>query len=246
MSSAAASTYIQKLTGFPVERGRKIKLSSLERARVAAWLRSEGIAFDAGAFARGSFSIEELLDGNAAPAQAAPDQTPPAVSFEHTSGRGNIRIGLDVQLEAKLPKTRDYREHSFFTANFTPAEIAYCIQSADPDRAFCGLWAAKEAILKAYGRTNGVEGLNHIEIGHDGEGKPVYAGGDLSISHSDGLSIAVFANLVAEAKPAVTSSEISAPAAPPPAKRWKYVLAGFVMAACEGGGLLLVLRSALA
>jgi phosphopantetheine--protein transferase-like protein len=99
-------------------------------------------------------------------------------------------IGLDIEEIAALPKTHDFRKESFYTQNFTAGEIAYCILQADPYASFAGLFAVKEAIVKAEGRYR-TRPFNTIEIGHSPEGRPVHAGFQLSISHAGNMAVAV-------------------------------------------------------
>lgn len=93
-----------------------------------------------------------------------------------------------------MPDAVDYRAHEFYRDNFTPAEIAYCLQRNDPKKSLCGLWAAKEAAVKALGRDS-TAGLHSIEIEHDNNGRPFCKLGEVSISHSGDLSIAIFVAL---------------------------------------------------
>jgi phosphopantetheine--protein transferase-like protein len=99
-------------------------------------------------------------------------------------------IGIDIEEVAGLPLTNDFRKEEFYKMNFTAAEIAYCILQPDPYSSFTGLFAAKEAIIKADGRYQ-FKIFNSIEIGHSPEGKPVYPGFELSISHAGKMAVAV-------------------------------------------------------
>ena len=58
-------------------------------------------------------------------------------------------IGIDIEQISNMPIVNDYREDEFYTMNFVPAEIAYCILQSNPAASFAGLFAAKEAIVKA-------------------------------------------------------------------------------------------------
>jgi phosphopantetheinyl transferase (holo-ACP synthase) len=98
-------------------------------------------------------------------------------------------IGIDIEEIAALPRVADLRMESFYVQNFTPGEISYCILQADPYASLAGLWAAKEAIVKADGQYRN-RPFQTIEIGHSGDGKPVFPGFGLSISHSGGMAVA--------------------------------------------------------
>jgi phosphopantetheine--protein transferase-like protein len=109
-----------------------------------------------------------------------------------TSGRGMGApgIGIDIEEIAALPRATDFRREGFYTQNFTAGEIAYCILQADPYSSLTGLFAVKEAIVKADGQYRG-RPFNTIEIGHSAEGKPEFPGFGLSISHAGGMAVAV-------------------------------------------------------
>ena len=58
-------------------------------------------------------------------------------------------IGIDIEEISAMPIVNDFREDEFYKMNFTPGEIAYCILQPDQYASFTGLFAAKEAIIKA-------------------------------------------------------------------------------------------------
>jgi len=103
-------------------------------------------------------------------------------------------IGIDIEEIAAMPRTPDFRKEAFYSMNFTNSEIAYCILQADPYSSFAGLFAVKEAIVKADGQLRRRD-FNKIEIGHSSEGKPFFPGFSLSISHSAGVAVAIAAQL---------------------------------------------------
>jgi phosphopantetheinyl transferase (holo-ACP synthase) len=107
-------------------------------------------------------------------------------------------VGIDIQHVAKMPVATDYRLDPFYNSNFTPAEIAHCICQEDARLSFCGLWAAKEAILKTASDSDKPMDLSAIEIAHDASGRPDFAGGDLSISHDGDVCVAIFSAHVAQ------------------------------------------------
>ncbi|MCR5207574.1 MAG: holo-ACP synthase [Eubacterium sp.] len=97
-----------------------------------------------------------------------------------------MRIGTDIIRIHRVERACE-NEH-FRERVYTPAELEYC-KSA---QSFAGIYAAKEAYLKALGV--GIERrLNTIEIDHDELGKPFIKGVencDLSISHDGDTAIA--------------------------------------------------------
>lgn len=100
------------------------------------------------------------------------------------------KIGIDIENVNRLPSSMDYREDEFYKMNFTASEISYCSLQPNPIRSFAGLFAAKEAIVKASARYNGIT-FNKIEIDHEVSGKPVIAGFSISISYMDSVVVAV-------------------------------------------------------
>jgi phosphopantetheine--protein transferase-like protein len=99
-------------------------------------------------------------------------------------------LGIDIEAIASLPVTHDFRKEEFYKMNFTAAEIAYCVLQPDPYASFAGLFAAKEAIVKASGDYRN-KTFNAIEISHSSEGRPIHPGFNLSVSHTAGLAVGV-------------------------------------------------------
>jgi phosphopantetheinyl transferase (holo-ACP synthase) len=89
-----------------------------------------------------------------------------------------------------MPPAADYREDAFYTMNFAPAEIAYCILQSNPVASFTGLFAAKEAIVKADNLFLN-QAFHTIFIDHLPNGKPIHPNFSLSISHTAGFAVAV-------------------------------------------------------
>ncbi|MBV7531891.1 holo-ACP synthase [Chitinophaga sp. sic0106] len=85
-----------------------------------------------------------------------------------------IGIGTDIvevgRIAAKLAKGIAFRD-----LVFTPVEIAYCEKQALPAESYAARFAAKEALLKAFGTgwgNNGGVNFNEIEVRNDANGKP--------------------------------------------------------------------------
>ena len=102
----------------------------------------------------------------------------------------NNGIGIDIETIKNLPKTADFREEEFYKQNFSPGEISSCILKSNPLQSFAGLFAAKEALVKADNSLLGIP-FNNIEINFQDQGKPFYPGFEVSISHQNEVSIAV-------------------------------------------------------
>lgn len=84
-----------------------------------------------------------------------------------------IGIGTDItevpRIAAKLVKGDGFRN-----LVFTPFEISYCEKQATPAESYAARFAAKEALLKAFGTGWGNGGVNfdEIEVRNDAAGKP--------------------------------------------------------------------------
>jgi len=84
-----------------------------------------------------------------------------------------LGIGTDIvdvsRIAAKLAKGEGFRN-----LVFTPFEISYCEQQAAPAESYAARFAAKEAMLKAFGTGWGNGGINfdEIEVRNDAAGKP--------------------------------------------------------------------------
>lgn len=101
-----------------------------------------------------------------------------------------LAVGIDIEEISNLPLTDDFREHDFYKMNFAPSEISYCILKNDPYTSFAGLFAAKEALVKANpGYKNKAFCL--IVIDHLPNGKPVHNNFGLTISHTKNVAVSV-------------------------------------------------------
>lgn len=84
-----------------------------------------------------------------------------------------IGIGTDIvevpRIAAKLAKGDGFRN-----LVFTPFEISYCEQQTNRAESYAARFAAKEAVLKAFGTGWGNGGINfdEIEVRNDAAGKP--------------------------------------------------------------------------
>ena len=193
MSKEKIVAYLQRFTGTHTGSADAVRLTSVQKAAFASWMRREAINFAPAVLQRGTFSIATLLGSDVAGSVTAPSL--PMRSMPSQAPSSRLRIGIDLEQIASLPDAVDYREHEFYRDNFTPKEIAYCLQRPDTKASLCGLWAAKEAILKVCGIERSASGLRAIEILHDDDGQPRCDSGELSISHSGGFCIAVYAAL---------------------------------------------------
>ncbi|HXB07519.1 MAG TPA: 4'-phosphopantetheinyl transferase superfamily protein [Puia sp.] len=120
--------------------------------------------------------------------QGPPEQRPVMPASFHGSAASGI--GIDIEEIAALPRATDFRKDPFYTMNFTPAEVSYCILQPDAYASFAGVFAAKEAIVKADNQYR-PRNFNTLEIERSAEGIPQFTGFVLSISHAGGMAVAV-------------------------------------------------------
>ncbi len=123
-------------------------------------------------------------------------------------------IGIDIEEVSAMPEALDFRETEFYRMNFAPPEIAYCILQPDPYSSFAGLFAAKEAVVKADARYK-VRTFDTIVIDHSIEGKPLFPGFGLSISHAGGMAVAVAIREWTAGQSPIAAAEAGAPAHAP-------------------------------
>jgi len=249
----ATVAYLARLTGQDISADQPIGLRSIHRVALASWARKEQLQVR-GSLINSSapFSIRELLavDEDTVPARSvghsAPIHAASTLAVASTGG-----IGIDIEDVASLPQAEDYREHSFYRDNFSPAEIAHCLLQPHVRASFCGLWAAKEAILKSAPQLTRLTRLIDIEIEHDGAGRPTHPNCYISISHTPHTAVAV---CLPKPALAMVQSPLSipthlqedlpaAPAATASGKSRKLVAALFIIAAiCAACIILAVWR----
>lgn len=117
-----------------------------------------------------------------------------------------IGLGTDLVGVARISAVYQRQGQRFLDKVYTTEEQAYCLSARDPGERLAARWAAKEAVMKALGTgwTHGVD-FKHIAV-ISGAGAPrlglsqraaevasglQIAHWHLSLSHSDGMAIAV-------------------------------------------------------
>ena len=190
----SVSTYLSRLTGETLTPDSPLRLRSVQRAALSSWARQQKVSLRFALISSSMpFTVRELLlpadrDAGQIVVMPTPQQV---IDTPVLKGIPANRVGVDIEEVDSLPVAFDYREHAFYQDNFTAAEISYCIRQRSVRASLCGLWAAKEAIVKAGIATAPQGHLKGIEISHDDEGRPVFAGSSLSISHSARSAVAV-------------------------------------------------------
>jgi holo-[acyl-carrier protein] synthase len=127
------------------------------------------------------------------------------VEVESYASASLLAIGIDIEEVSSIPKATDFRTHEFFVQTFSKEEISHCILQSDPYASFAGLFAAKEAIIKANNSLIGFP-LHSIPIQFTETGKPFHKDLELSISHTNELAIAV-----AVTRPMSTTEKVATP-----------------------------------
>ncbi|EEF62462.1 holo-ACP synthase [Pedosphaera parvula] len=80
-------------------------------------------------------------------------------------------IGIDIEQIDNMPWSGDPWSEPFYLEHFTDAEIAYCLRRPEPKLSFCGVWAAKEAVIKCCEMLTAFH-PRQIEVMHDDVGRP--------------------------------------------------------------------------
>lgn len=204
---------------------------SLGRARLDAALRSE-LGVSTPEIYRAQTFGELCAALGAGTAQAERAIAPIASNANGAATEKNlVAVGVDVEAVAAMPVAPDYREDTFYRETFTPREISYALLQPNPRATFAGMWCAKEALRKVDSAAIGSNWKN-LEVVHDEAGKPGLvvdgkpATGDLSLSHSEDIAVAVYVEARMSA-PAPNRAEASPaqPALPAPAKTGALALA---------------------
>jgi phosphopantetheine--protein transferase-like protein len=166
--------------------------SSILLHRMYAKLAAEGVAVSNYQDIRTVNDLLQSVNGavQTTVAPAAGEVAIPVIKSLSTAAPAGSGVGVDIEAVSAMPITGDFREDAFYSMYFSPAEIAWCILKPNPYASFAGLFAAKEAIVKAdnnYKKTP----FNQINIAHTAEGKPLHAAFQLSIAHTEELAIAI-------------------------------------------------------
>ncbi|MBO05811.1 MAG: holo-ACP synthase [Candidatus Pacebacteria bacterium] len=105
-------------------------------------------------------------------------------------------IGIDIADIKRFKKIKQ-EDFSLWEKVFTDSEWEYCFNKPNPSQHLAGIFASKEAVMKAVG-SDIMKRYDLIEVTHDGNGKPNVVLKtkeihklEISISHDGGLAIAV-------------------------------------------------------
>lgn len=195
------SAIVSQYTNIPVEHLQKSSLigagavkNSILLHRMYAAISKEGISVPDYQQIK---TFGELLEKISGKTEAVPvvyvDKTEATVSISNEANE--IPVGIDIEEITQMPAATDFREDDFYKMNFSVQEIAYCILQPNPYASFTGLFAAKEALVKADNKYKSIP-FNQISISHSPAGKPIFPGFNISISHTDQLAVAVIVKTV--------------------------------------------------
>jgi len=151
------------------------KLSSAQKARLIAWADKEGI----------SLSLD-----NEPSSQTSTPATLTANKHKFLP-QSELSVGIDIQSRSELfpENIKDLKSSEELLKIFTLREIAYAENKPDPHQTLTGLFAAKEAIIKA--NSLSLDKLSEIEIEFNENGRPSFSHSEISISHSLDFAIAM-------------------------------------------------------
>ena len=125
---------------------------SLARTRLYTAIEQYlGIACEAAYTARTYGELYAAVHGTAPAVAASQAPSLPTAHEQHTPRQRatlNIACGIDIEMVESLPVVVDYWNDAFYSASFTPAEIAYCLLQDQPLVHFVARWCAKEALKK--------------------------------------------------------------------------------------------------
>lgn len=199
MNATDSAGYLSKLLNQEVTPDTAVTLTSAQRARFLSWLEHSGANTD---FARmqvvatRAFTLRQLGTDGVAPAKASASNGTAADIQRSQAGpalAGVGGVGVDIQRIAEVvpfPDAYDFRSSAELADIFSQREISYACGRPSPTETLAGLFAAKEAIIKADPAKAGRK-LREIEILPAESGAPSHQGFRLSISHSGEYAVAM-------------------------------------------------------
>lgn len=180
---------IERVTGtdYSARPNDVVRLSSHQHAVVSSLCRRDAVPVNFDHLGDG-VTVRQMLGlvslGSTYPSDPATE--PDGV---HRASRTSAGLGCDIQcLEEfrRTVKSTDFKASAFLVDVMVPEEISYCEGQTDPVESLCGVFAAKEAVVKA-----GHDGpLRAIRVQHM-DGAPMVKGYAVSIAHSGQYCVAV-------------------------------------------------------
>lgn len=232
------TAYLSNLLNRDIGTDDAFSLSSAQRARLFAWMSTNGFAVTSDAMA-GVVTVRQLTN---VPAQIAQHQQPKihqSSDRQHLKELPMVSMGIDLQSVSELfpdGLPSDPKDSPELKKIFTLKELSYAQAHKSPLEALTGIFSAKEAVLK----TGDTRPFNEIEILPDVNGVPRTLGFSVSISHSGGFAVAVAQSSGPPSSPIAPGSfssnlEIAAPAGfvavTPQGTKYRKVLDSLVITA---------------
>jgi holo-[acyl-carrier protein] synthase len=182
---------------------------SLARTRLYTVIEQQlGVACPEAYTARTYGELHAAIYGIASASAGIQVPTAAPAPEQYNGATPSIACGIDIEMVENLPVVADYWSDAFYSAIFTPAEIAYCLLQDQPLVHFAARWCAKEALKKCdpvYLQTD----LCMLEVRLHASGTPYLC--VVAAGHSTPLPFAVSLSHTAQAAVAVV---VKVPAAP--------------------------------
>ncbi len=146
----------------------------------------------------------ELLNGSTAANGADRGKSAPVIRTP-IGAAAKPAAGIDIEEIAEMPWSGDPWSDPFYGENFTASERAYALRQPEPRATLCGMWCAKEALMKC-GPEFASLSPAQIEVRHDENGRPRISiegtelAAELSISHTAECAVAVCVRHSAQAR----------------------------------------------
>lgn len=189
MDASIAVSYFEKLLNKKLDENSLIVLSSGQSARAHAWLTGNGFNCHL-ILGKGSFTINQLINGDAADTPLVSKKSFEPIRLNQDIVTSN-NVGIDIQNIKELFPTEttiDFKSNQDLLGIFSLKELSYAESKINPIQTLAGIFAAKEAIIKA---SITPFKFNDLEILPDKNGKPISNGFNISISHSQDYAVAV-------------------------------------------------------
>jgi phosphopantetheinyl transferase (holo-ACP synthase) len=198
---------IERVTGtdYSARTNDVVRLSSHQHAVVRSLCRRDAVPINLDHLGDGMTVRQMLGLVNLGSTYQSGSATEP--DSVHIPSRASAGLGCDIQSLEEFRRTvesTDFKASAFLVDVMVPEEISYCEGQTDPVASLCGVFAAKEAVVKA---------------GHDGplrairvqrmDGAPIVEGYAVSIAHSGQYCLAVAQRI--ESKSVLPEVPTSAP-----------------------------------
>ena len=181
---------LKRVTGKDYSGSEKIKITSAKKAALESLCKKNDVYLNLSALRDGRNVLECQNKDYKPESDLIVDLSNNDIEDSHNLNF-DIEIGCDIQSIdefKKLITNNNLSKCSFIKNIFTKNEILEAHEKANPIESLCGIFAAKEAIVK----TGKSDNLYEIEVNYL-KNKPFVKGFSISISHSNEYVMAVAA-----------------------------------------------------